>query len=246
MRRLRWLCVVLASCGSGAGGSGVGAARIAPEHLTVRALPGGSGVLELTGLSMGQAPQRAEVYAALKNVGATPACDAAFAIELFDRSEQSVAAGISGVLAPRFYRRTNGTQAIVGCVGPGAVGMAAIMDLPVDLRVEDVGFIVYHCPHFALEVEPVEGLSVHELQTVRRDAGTAFAGHLVNGFDVTVSRPAVSVFPVDPGGRPLGMAESRSDVDEVPTGESWQFETSAVEENASGFVAFPQGVLQAP
>jgi hypothetical protein len=156
MSRLRWPCLVLVSCSSDAGST----ARIVPEHLTVMALPGGSGVLELTGLSLRQGAEHPEVYAALKNVGERPACDAALSIELFDRREQSLAAGISGVLAQSFYRRTSGTDAIVSCVAPGDVGMAAITDLPAGVTADDVGILVYHCPYFALDVAPMQGLSV--------------------------------------------------------------------------------------
>ena len=91
-------------------------------------------------------------------------------------------------------------------MGPGDVTMAAVTDLPADLAIEDVGSVVYRCPYFALDVVPIDGLTISEVKSVTGGAGTAYTGTLVNGLDVAVSNPSVTVFPVNRVGRPLGVA----------------------------------------
>ena len=219
--------------------------RIVPENLSVRALEGGNGVLELRALTLQREPSGPVLYAALTNVGDAPACHAALSVELYDRDEQSVAAGISGLLTQRFYRLTDGSESIAACVGPGDVTMAAVTDWPSDLAIEDVGFAVYRCPYFALDVEPIDGLAIRDVKRVTRGAETAYAGTFENGFDVAVRDPSVTVFPVDRGGRPLGIATTVG-ADEIAPGERWRFETSRVDVTATDYVAFPAAALDPP
>jgi hypothetical protein len=242
VRRFHVLVALLALTWAGCDAAGGDAVRIAPEGLTVRALAGGNGVLEVIGLTLRQGSSNAEVYAALKNVGDVPACDAAFSIELFDDGEQPLGAGISGLRVSHFYRLKDDAQQIVSCVGPGHVAMAALTELPADIAIDDVGFIVYRCPYFALDVEPIEGLTIRDVKSVTSSAGTVYTGTLVNGFDRTVRRPAVTVFPVNRVSRPLGFATRDSDV-EVPPGESWKFETAAVDAPGESWSAYPAAAL---
>src|SRR5262245_10680978 len=100
-------------------------ALIVPEHLTVTALAGGNGVLNVTALTLSEGPSSTELFAALKNEGDVPACTAAFSVELFDDADQSLASGIGGLLSQHFFRLTDGSDAIAACVGPGDVTMAA-------------------------------------------------------------------------------------------------------------------------
>lgn len=218
--------------------------RIVPEGITVTALPGGNGVLDVIALTLTKEPSGAAVYAALKNDGDVPACSAAFSVELFDEAEQSIASGIGGLLTQHFYRLTDGSHAIAACVGPGDVTMAAITDLPADLVVEDVRTVVYRCPYFALDVVAVDGLTVSQLKRVTGTGGTAYRGKLVNELDVQVSQPSVTVFPVTRVGRPLGVAIGSGTAD-VPPGGEWAFETSTVAAPGSDFVAYPAGALAA-
>jgi hypothetical protein len=94
------------------------------------------------------------------------------AVELFDRDEQSIAAGVGGLLSERFYELTDVSGSIASCVGPGDVGMAAVMDLPPQLAIEDVAHVIYRCPYFALDVLPIEGLVVRDEQHVKTSEGT--------------------------------------------------------------------------
>jgi hypothetical protein len=230
---------------AGAGGSDVDdgdATLIVPEGLTVTALPGGNGVLEVIALTLKQGPQHTEVYAALKNGGDVPACSAAFSVELFDRDEQSLAAGIGGLLTQRFYRLEDGSGMIAACVGPGDVTMAALADLPSSIVIENVSHAVYRCPYFALDVAPIDGLTISRIDSARGDGGTVYTGTLVNGLDVAVKNPSVSVFPVNRAGRPLGLAIGEGAI-EIPPGGSWAFETSAIDTPGVDHFAYPAGAL---
>jgi hypothetical protein len=146
------------------------------------------------------------------------------------------------VLAHHFYRRTDGSGAIASCVAPGDLAMAAVTDFSAAVALTDVSSIVYRCPYFALDVEPIDGLDARSIERVRRDDGTAFTGTFVNQFDRTVSHAAVSVFPIDRLGRPLGLVSASSDQD-IASGDSWHFETDAVDEPGAGAAAYPTAAL---
>lgn len=217
-------------------------ALIVPEGLTVTALPGGNGVLDVTALTLQTGANNLELYVALKNNGDTPACHAAVSVELFDQAEQSLAAGISGLLTTHFYRLTDGSDTIAACVGPGDVTMAAITDFPADVALEDVASIVYRCPYFALDVVPIAGLSVTDVKSVAGDGGTAYTGALFNGFDLAVNNPSVTVFPVNRVGRPLGSAIANGSVEIMPGGD-WSFATNTVDVHGAGQAAYPAAAL---
>ncbi|WP_437731321.1 hypothetical protein [Sorangium sp. So ce1335] len=220
-------------------------ALIVPEDLTVMARPGGNGVLNVIALTLRKGPTSTEIYAALRNDGDTPACHAAVAVELYDRSQQALAAGINGLLTQHFYRLTDGSDTIAACVGPGDVSMAAVTDLPADIAIEDVGYVIYRCPYFALDVVPIDGLTISEVKAVAGDAGTAYTGTLHNGLDVAVSDPSATVFSVNRVGRPLGVAFASGSV-EVPPGGSWAFETNTVDTPGPGHAAYPAGAIGEP
>jgi hypothetical protein len=216
------------------------AAPIVPDGLHVTALAGGNGVLDVIALTLRAGPSNPELYAALKNNGAIPACDAALSVELFDNTEVSIGAGISGLFTQSFYRWTDDSGSIAACVGPGDVAMAALLDLSSDVAVEDVGAIVYRSPYFALDVTRVAGLTIESLKRVGRSVGSAFTGRLVNRLDVVVRNPSVTVFLLDRVGRPLGLAAaSDSSVASIAPGGSWDFETNTTDVNALDYAAYP-------
>lgn len=217
-------------------------ARMVPEGLGVTALAGGNGVLDVIALTLHEGATNLEAYVALRNDGDVPACSAAVALELFDNSEQSLAVGISGLLTQHFYRLTDGSGAIAACVGPGDVTMAALTDFPSDIAVQDVGHVVYRSPYFALDVVPIAGLTIGPVSRVTASAGTAFTGALVNGLDVALSNPSVTVFPVNRVGRPLGVAIGRGTLEVAPAA-SWMFETNPVDVSGVDSVAFPAGAI---
>ena len=227
---------------SGAGGDSDEDALIVPEGLAVTALAGGNGVLDAIALTLRDGPSGPAVYAALRNDGEVPACSAAFSLELFDESEHSLAAGIGGLLTQHFYRLTDGSGSIAACVGPGEVTMVAVTDFATDVAIEDVAHVVYRSPYFALDVVPIDGLTISQVERVTRGAGAAYTGTLVNGLDVAVSSPSVTVFPVNRVGRPLGIAIASGTV-ELPPGGRWAFETNTVAALGVDHVAYPAGAL---
>jgi hypothetical protein len=213
-------------------------ALIFPEGLSVSPRAGGNGVFNLTALTLHRGPSSGELYVALRNDGDAPACSPALSVEILDKTEQSLAAGIGGLLVRRFYRLTDGSGTIAACVGPGDVTMVAITDLPMDLVLEDVGQVVYSVSYWNLALAPLGEISVTRVRSVKRDGGVAYAGVLVNGLDVGLSSPAVAIFPVNRGGRPLGVAYGRGSVEVLP-GASWEFETNIVSQPEADFAAYP-------
>ena len=233
--RLAALLAMIASCAAEPDGDGT---RIVPAELEVSPLPGGNGVLEVVALTLQRGADGTELFAAVKNTGDTPACDAAFSVELYDRAQQPLAAGIGGLRVQRFYALADEPSTIVGCVGPGDVAMASVADLPAELAIEDVTFAVYRCPYHALDVTPVDGLTVRWL----RRAGARYTGTLVNDFAVAVRDPAVTIYLMDRAGRPLA-ATSSAGSEVIPAGGSWMFETTPVTVSAVDYVAYPAGAL---
>ena len=214
-------------------------ALIIPAGLEVSPLQGGNGVLDLIALTLRAGQSATEVYAALRNDGDMPACSAGVSVQLFDKSEQSIAAGITGLLANNLYRFTDGSGTIVSCVAPGELALGAITDLPAGIVIDDVGSIVYYTPYFALDVAPVDGrLSVSDLKAVPASDGTTYTGTVVNGLDFAVSNPAVTVFPVNRVGRPLGVATGSGTADLAPCG-TWSFQTTSVDVSGVDAVAYP-------
>lgn len=235
-------CSSEASEGAGVGGDTGDDALVVPEDLTIMALPGGNGVLNVIALTLRRGPTNTELYAALRNDGDTPACSAALSVELYNKAQQSLASGINGLLTQHFYRVTDGSDAIAACVGPGDVTMTAVTDLPSDIVIEDVGYVVYRCPYFALDVVPIDGLTISDVKAVTGGAGTAYAGKLFNGLDVAVNDPSATVFSVTRVGRPLGVAIASGAV-QVPPGGSWAFETNTVETPGADQAAYPAGAM---
>jgi len=226
----------------GLGGATTARALIVPETLNVSAKTGYNGVLHLFALTLRKGPSNTELYAALKNDGDMKACAASLSVELFDKTEQSVAAGISGVLTKHAYRLTDGSGTIAACVGPGDVTMAAITDLPADIALDDLGFAVYQSTYFALDVVPIDGLSIGPVKSVTSSAGTAFTGTLTNGLDVAVRNPSVTVFPVNEVGRPLGVTSASGTADISPGG-TWAFETERVDTPGVDSMAYPSATI---
>jgi hypothetical protein len=211
-----------------------------PADLDVSAKPGGNGGLSVTALTLRRGPTHGELYAALLNDGSTPACSPSFSVDLLDATEQPLGTGIGGLLVQRFYRLTDGSDTIAACVDPGDVAMVAITDLPAELLVEDVARVVYWLNYWVLELVPIAGISFVDLRAVSDETGTAYAGQLVNGFDVSLSRPSVAVFPLNDRGRPLGVVYGHASV-EVPPGGSWNFVTDSVKDAGTDQAAYPTG-----
>jgi hypothetical protein len=110
--------------------------------------------------------------------------------------------------------------------------------LPSTIVVDEVGYLVYHCNFFALDVVPIDGFTLSDVESVPTSTGTAYTGTFVNGLFVAVSNPSVTVFPVNSAGRPLGTAIATG-TDDVAPSASWTFETSAVGVSGVNQFAYP-------
>jgi hypothetical protein len=231
--------VVDAPAASDRGTSGPDDASLTfPSGLDVGPHASGCSALHMTALTLQRGSKGPELYAALKNESDAPACSPAFSVRLFDRSEQFLAAGLSGLLVRRFYRLTDGSDTLAACVGPGDVTMVIIDDLPSTLQIEDVGRLEYWCNFWALELAPLGELSIRDVQPVRRGSGVAYEGRLENGLDVALGTPSVVVFQLNRVGRPLGAAVAAGTL-EVPASAYWDFETNVVSDLGVERAAYP-------
>jgi hypothetical protein len=219
---------------------GEGGDAIAPAGLQVTLEPGGAGVLDLVALTLRDGPNGVELYAALKNDGDVPACDAAFKVTLYDRAAQPVGGWISGLHTKHFFRYAlpDGSSTIAACASPGDVTMAQIFTMATDVAAADVGQVVYYYSYFALDAVPVDGLAVAQVTAADTDGGRSYAGTVVNDLDVTASSPSITIFPVNRSGRPLGAVTS-ADASLVPAGGSWTFQTPATDARGDSFAAYP-------
>jgi hypothetical protein len=217
-------------------------ALIVPQDLAVSALPGGNGAFELIALTLVEGTSNTELYAALRNTGPIPACDASVSIELYDKEQQSVAAGVAGLHTRRTYEVSDGSGTYASCVGPGDLTMAAITDLPREISVPGIGYAVYRCNYFALALSPISGLRISDISSVTTASGIAYSGTLVNGLDVTVTKPSVTVFATNRVGRPLGTVIAAAS-ENVPPGGSWPFQTDTLQTAAADYVAFPAAAI---
>jgi hypothetical protein len=219
-------------------------ALVVPRDVTVLPLAGGTGDLTFVALTLRDGPNGLEAYAAVRNDGAMAACSGGLTLQLFDHGQQTLAANIGGLLSQHLYRFDDGTGTVAACVGPGDVSMATVTFGP-DVTRDEVGFVEYSSTYFALDVTPIDGFTVTELQSVEVAAGTSFTGTFENGFAMTVNTPSVVVFPVNRVGRPLATASALGS-EPVPPGGTWSFQTNAVDTPGSARVAYPTAVLANP
>ena len=214
---------------------------IVPDGLDVSLEPGGAGVLDLYALTLQEGPGGLELYAALKNDGDVPACDAALKVTLYDTAGQPLGDFINGLYTSHFYlyMPDASTSEIAACASPGDVTMTEIA-IPAsdDIALSDVGSIVYYYSYFALDAVLLDGLTVGEVNTVTTTAGTSYTGTVINDLDMMVSGPSIAVFPLNCVGRPLGIA-SGSDTSVVPAGGSWTFQTNLVNTPGVSYAAYP-------
>jgi hypothetical protein len=214
---------------------------IVPTGLAVTARPGINSVFNVTALTLRPMPSGVDLYAAVRNDGDIVACNASFSVELRDKDDQNVGVGISGLMASRFYRFKDGSEGTLGCVAPGDVTMVALKGLSLDIPLEAVQNVVYQSNYWGnLELVAIDGVSLTSVKALTRSPGVAYTGTLVNGLDVELSTPTVAVFSLNAAGRPIGVAYGGSSV-VLPACETWDFETSPINEAGVSFAAFPMG-----
>lgn len=219
-----------------------------PEGLSVKKpTDGSSGAFNLLALTLEQRHAHTAVYLALRNDGQTPACTAAFTVALLDENGDTFATGTRGLPVRQFYRfqlDETTEPTVAGCVAPGEVTMGAISDL--DLVPSEPGLsgitLSYWLTYWNLmDLNPLPGaVTLENVKAVPRDDGVAYTGELVNELLDEPRPAAVSVFPVNRVGRPLGVAYSQGSAD-LPPGARWEFETTTVPEAGADFAAYPVG-----
>jgi len=227
----------------GVGGSGGMAGQtgddlnFVPAGLSNTNMDGQDVGLTLVAFTLVQGTTGPRFYAAVRNDGDAPSCEAGMTTYYFDKSGQEVTESGSVLHSGRLYKMTDGT--ILSCIAPGQVAMTASTDLPSSMMIDQLGSLKHLFPAFTVPgVVAISGLSVSDLQTVATDVGKAYTGKVTNELDVAVSAPAVTIFPVNRVGRPLGAATSSATSD-LPPGGSWTFTTSAVDALGVDYVAYP-------
>jgi hypothetical protein len=214
---------------------------IVPEGLSNTNMDGQDMGLTLLAFTLVQETTGPKFYAAVRNDGDTPSCEAGMTTYFVDKADQVVTESGNVLLSGRLYRMDDGT--IIACIAPGQVAMAAATDLPSSMMIDQLGYLKHLFPAFTVPgVVPIPGLSVSDVQIVATEAGNAYTGRVTNGLDVAVSSPAVTIFPVNRVGRPLGVATS-SETSDIPPGGSWTFKTSAVYDLGVGYVAYPDASI---
>jgi hypothetical protein len=226
-----------ASPGGVAGAVGDGALFVPADlpNMPREGDPGGG--LTLLSFTLVPGNDGPKLYTAVKNEGDRPSCEAGVTTDFFDKSGQQVASAGSALQGGRFYRLESGN--VIRCIDPGQIAMAASTELREDIVIADLGHLSHAFPAFVMEgITAVEGLNVEEVMPVAMISGGAYRGKLSNGFDVSVSAPRVTIFPLNRVGRPLGVATS-SGTEDVPAGGSWTFETSSVSSLGVDYAAYP-------
>ena len=231
------------SSGSETGSGGMGGdrgegLRFVPEGLSNTEMDEEGAGLTLVAFTLVQGATGPELYAAVRNDGETPSCDAGVMFYFIDKADQLVTTWGGSLLSDRLYRVNDGSGAIIPCIAPGEIAMTGSTDLPDELVIEELGYLTHRFPAFAVDIVPLDAIAVSDVQTVGRAAGSAYTGTLENRLDVAVSDAKVTVFPVNRVGRPLDMATSSAAAD-IPPGGTWTFETTTVDDLGVDYVVVP-------
>ena len=197
----------------GAGGAGgmAGAAGddrlFVPDGVPNTPREGEVGVtLKLVASTLVQGPAGLEYYAAVRNDGTAPSCNAGMITDFIDKAGQTVASVGTALRSKQLYRLDATT--ILSCVDPGQIGMTDSTYLPAEIVLGELGRLTHTFPTFGGfdGIVPLTGLTVGQVGTVAKAGGSAYTGTFTNGLDVTASAPTVAIFPLNRVGRPLGMA----------------------------------------
>jgi hypothetical protein len=215
-----------------------------PTDVAIMRNSEGSDGVDLVALTLRDGDSGPQIFASVRNDGERSACNGNFSAQIFDRSEVSLANVIGNLYATRLYRPSDGSGTPISCLDPGEIGMAGLTDIPSNVIVEDVGFLVYHLNYWAMDILPFEVVPIDSvvLDQVERSSDFTFTGRLTNGLDVAIEQAGVTIFPVNALGRPLGMTLSTLMVGLLP-GDSFRFESYAVDDPGVDQFAYPTGSI---
>jgi hypothetical protein len=193
--------------------------------------------LVLAAFTLAQTAAGPELYAAVRNDGDAPACEAGMVTDFLDQHGERMTSAGSKLLSGRFYRLGDGT--VIACIDPGQTAMTAATGLPEAVVIDEVGALTHRFPSFTLaDIVPVVGLTLRDVHTVGAGTHTAYTGEIVNGLEQPAKAATVSIFPTSSVGRPLGVTTSTAS-DDIAAGASWSFVTGAVADPGVGYAAFP-------
>lgn len=227
-----------ASAGTGTAGGPPGDERLfVPEDLPTEEL-NAEGGLTLVALTLTSGQRGPQLFAAVRNDGETPACEAGMTVNFKDADDQVVATGAGTLLSGRYYRTDGGSGAVISCVAPRQIAMTAMAELPATLVIGELGSLEYTFPAFDVPgIVELEGLQVSEVQAVMTASGYAFTGTVTNDLTETLSDVKATVFALNAVGRPLG-AGSSSAMSALAPSDSWSFQTSGFNQLGVGHAGF--------
>lgn len=244
----------LGGFGGSNGGGGVASAGTAgsppddarlfvPEGLPNTELDDPGGGLTLIAFTLIRGAGGPELYAAARNDGTEPACEAGLFVDFYDKDARLVTSASSVLQSGRSYRFDDGSGVVISCVPPGQIAMAATTAFSGPLVLEELGHLEHRFPAFGVTgIVPLEALSVNALTSLATETGHAFTGTLENRHSGNVSAPKVSVFAVNRVGRPLAMATAAAELD-IPPGGTWSFRTDDVAALGADAVAYPAATI---
>lgn len=213
-----------------------------PEGLSNTNLDGEDVGLTLVAFTLIQQDGGLALYAAVKNDGNTPACEAGMTTYFIDQDDQVLTSSGTVLESGRLYRMADGT--VIPCIDPGQVAMAASTDLPSSLSVGQIAYLKHIFPSFTLDsIVPTPGLSVAHLALVATHGAYAYTGEVINQLDLGASALRVTVFPVNRVGRPLGAATA-SETAALPAGGSWSFTTTTLDNPGVDQAAYPAASIE--
>ena len=195
-----------------------------------------AGGLKLLAFTLVRDAKGLSLYAAVKNGGDTPVCEAGMTTYFVDKTEQVVTSAGSVLQSKEFYRLDG--DVIVRCIAPGQIAMSAATDLPSEIVIEKLGYLQHRFPAFMIDgIVSTEGFEVSDVQTIASGDGKRYTGKVINRFDKAVTEPSVAIFPMNRAGRPLGVATSKTTTELAP-GKSWSFESTDIADIGVGYVAY--------
>jgi hypothetical protein len=196
------------------------------------------GGLTLVASTLVPGPRGPQLYAAVHNEGASPACEAGMTVNFKDKDGQIIATAAGALVSGRFYRLDGGAGVVIACVAPDQVAMTAMTAPPDRFVIEALGSLEYAFPAFLVpDIVAVEGIDVSDVRTVMTASGYAFTGTITNAFSEALSAPKVTVFPLNRVGRPLGVATSNT-IPDLAAGERASFGTNSFDRAAAHHAAF--------
>jgi hypothetical protein len=203
-----------------------------PEGLANTELDGEGG-LTLVAFTLQQRASGLELLATIRHDGDEPACQAGILSHFIDRAGVLQATVSAAIYGGGYYRLDDEAGTLVRCLGPGQLGMAALVDLPDAVVLDHIAHLQHSFPAFTLAgLSAVDGGL--ELSVLATDSG--YAGTLTNELGVPVADPEVAVFPVNRVNRALGVATNRAQLELLP-GEEWRFAATLVTERGVDQVA---------